>query len=295
MATIRPATHSSSWYSGNKQQLQSQISQWFNAAQTNTRGRFGVGPHAGYTYCGATLAHTYKSLDPDIERVFVMGPSHFEAFRGVRTSRFIGYDTPLGTVPVDVEVVRKFHEHGIKYLSKETDEEEHALEMHLPMLHYVAPNAKFVPLLFGDVGLDQEQVLLDLLAPYVTDPATAFVVSSDFCHWGSRFRYTMYTPTGMEALAPVSSHTVTKPIWQSIAELDKACMEIASLGSADKWNSFIKETGNTVCGQRPLGVLLRLGERTGQPLEFDWLDYSQSSKVKSPSESSVSYAAAIAP
>jgi predicted class III extradiol MEMO1 family dioxygenase len=29
-----------------------------------------------------------------------------------------------------------------------------------------------------------------LLSPYLSDPANLFIISSDFCHWGSRFRYT---------------------------------------------------------------------------------------------------------
>lgn len=31
-----------------------------------------------------------------------------------------------------------------------------------------------------------------LLAPYLDDPSNLFVISSDFCHWGSRFSYTFY-------------------------------------------------------------------------------------------------------
>jgi predicted class III extradiol MEMO1 family dioxygenase len=29
----------------------------------------------------------------------------------------------------------------------------------------------------------------ELLAPYLSDPGTLFIISSDFCHWGSRFNY----------------------------------------------------------------------------------------------------------
>ena len=29
-----------------------------------------------------------------------------------------------------------------------------------------------------------------LLAKYADDPRTLFIVSSDFCHWGTRFHYT---------------------------------------------------------------------------------------------------------
>jgi hypothetical protein len=31
-----------------------------------------------------------------------------------------------------------------------------------------------------------------LLAPYIADPFNLFIISSDFCHWGSRFSYTHY-------------------------------------------------------------------------------------------------------
>lgn len=30
------------------------------------------------------------------------------------------------------------------------------------------------------------------LAPYLADSSNLFVVSSDFCHWGSRFQYTFF-------------------------------------------------------------------------------------------------------
>ena len=32
----------------------------------------------------------------------------------------------------------------------------------------------------------------ELLAPYFDDSRNFFVISSDFCHWGSRFSYTFY-------------------------------------------------------------------------------------------------------
>ena len=31
-----------------------------------------------------------------------------------------------------------------------------------------------------------------ILAPYFADPKNFFVISSDFCHWGRRFRYQPY-------------------------------------------------------------------------------------------------------
>ncbi len=31
-----------------------------------------------------------------------------------------------------------------------------------------------------------------ILGPYLDDPSNCFVVSSDFCHWGTRFSYTFH-------------------------------------------------------------------------------------------------------
>lgn len=36
----------------------------------------------------------------------------------------------------------------------------------------------------------REAIYGQLLAKYADDPRTLFIVSSDFCHWGTRFNYT---------------------------------------------------------------------------------------------------------
>lgn len=48
----------------------------------------------------------------------------------------------------------------------------------------------------------------EIFAKYLADPQNLFVISSDFCHWGSRFRYTYYDKSA-------------GPIWKSIEKLDK--------------------------------------------------------------------------
>jgi predicted class III extradiol MEMO1 family dioxygenase len=46
---------------------------------------------------------------------------------------------------------------------------------------------KVVPILVGAVSADIEAMYGRLLAKYVDDPTNFFSVSSDFCHWGSRY------------------------------------------------------------------------------------------------------------
>ncbi len=37
-----------------------------------------------------------------------------------------------------------------------------------------------------------EALFGEILSPHFQQPSSLFVISSDFCHWGSRFSYTFY-------------------------------------------------------------------------------------------------------
>lgn len=51
---------------------------------------------------------------------------------------------------------------------------------------------KLVPILVGAVSAENEAMYGRLLAKYVDDPSNFFSISSDFCHWGSRYFF-VYT------------------------------------------------------------------------------------------------------
>lgn len=46
---------------------------------------------------------------------------------------------------------------------------------------------KIVPILVGAVSAENEAMYGQILAKYVDDPNNFFSISSDFCHWGSRY------------------------------------------------------------------------------------------------------------
>lgn len=55
-------------------------------------------------------------------------------------------------------------------------------------------DVSLVPVLVGDMPATEFAEYAALLAPFLADPACLFVVSSDFCHWGSRFGYQYVHP-----------------------------------------------------------------------------------------------------
>ena len=154
----------------------------------------------------------------------------------------------------------------------------------------------------GNTSASTERRLGQLLAPYLADPTTAFVVSSDFAHWGQRFRYTYYRPRkGSAVTLSASSKTPTDPqIHESIKEVDFECMGACESGSHEEWLQTLEETGNTVCGRHPIGVMMAAVEslrRTSGSKDtgsFKFVRYERSSEVVRIADSSVSYASAFA-
>lgn len=245
------------------------------------------------------------------KRVFLLGPSHHYYLRGAALSKCTHYATPMGNLAIDRETVDILHRGAnFEWMSQDTDEDEHSLEMHLPYIHKILSQnfgtsemPPIVPIMIGNTSASIEKHIGTLLAPYLKDPANAFVVSSDFAHWGSRFRYTYYQPSSGPAISLKSSaKPPTDPeIHESIKQVDFECMGACESGSHDAWLDKLSETGNTVCGRHPIGVVMagleevaKVNGQEGRPPGFKFVRYERSSEVRRVGESSVSYASAFA-
>lgn len=158
-----------------------------------------------------------------------------------------------------------------------------------------------MPILVGNTSRETEQKYGRLLAPYLKDPSNAFVVSSDFCHWGSRFRYTYYEPQDGTPLSLRTSDRspTSPPIHESIGSVDMTCMEAVESGRHDTFLGVLRRTGNTVCGRHPIGIVMAAMQEmreagSGPSNTFTFVRYERSSDCTSPRDSSVSYASAYA-
>jgi AmmeMemoRadiSam system protein B len=200
-------------------------------------------------------------------------------------------------------------------MSRSTDENEHSLELHLPYIYKVLSKQfadskdfpKLVPVLVGNTSAAKEREYGSIFAPYLQDETSIFVISSDFCHWGQRFQYTYYLPSPTTAVtegielrrsdAPNGDH----PIHASIAVVDKACMKVIESGDFNNYRKIVDETGNTICGRHPIGIMMcafeklqETGHLSGESSRFEFIKYERSSDCEKLSDSSVSYASAFA-
>ncbi|KAF2303787.1 hypothetical protein GH714_023414 [Hevea brasiliensis] len=173
--------------------LEEELDGWLKAAalvkSPDVRGV--IAPHAGYSYSGRAAAYAFGNIDPtNISRVFLLGPSHHYYTRKCAFSTATVYKTPIGDLPIDLEVIEELNATGkFELMDLRVDEAEHSMEMHLLYLVKVfeGHQVKVVPILVGALNADNEAMDGQLLAKYVDDPSNFFSVSSDFCHWGSRY------------------------------------------------------------------------------------------------------------
>ncbi|KAI9689096.1 MAG: hypothetical protein M1822_000834 [Bathelium mastoideum] len=339
--SVREASHAGSWYTSNKQQLSTQLdaslarvpssttpigpqSSSDDAVELPSPGcRAIIAPHAGYAYSGPAAAWAYKSLDlSNAKRIFLLGPSHHFYLTGCALSECHEYATPLGNLRVDTETVSELQRTGkFDQMSLNVDEDEHSLEMHLPYIYKVLSNAfdtpsafpPLVPILVGNTSPSAEAQYGAVLAPYLADPTSIFIISSDFAHWGTRFRYTYYEPSA--SAPPISLRSSDRPpkeraIHESIKDVDFRCMGAVESGRRSEFLEVLQQTGNTVCGRHPIGVFMAAVEAwEAQQLQgggdggaggkdgkrrMRFVRYERSGEVASVKESSVSYASAFA-
>ncbi|KAI0322724.1 MEMO1 family [Amylostereum chailletii] len=316
----RQATHADSWYTGNSRRLDTELSGWLSAVSPPTEEyappvkgcKAIISPHAGYAYSGPAAAWAYKSIDTTgIKRVFILGPSHHVYLDGCALSNCDSYATPIGDLPLDLDTIKELRDTGIfSEMDIQVDEDEHSIEMQLPYVRKVfeGMDISIVPILVGAIGQKDEEMWGRTIAPYLAREDTFCVISSDFCHWGTRFSYTLYytspppegTPMRLSRTVPTPTQLTTFPIHDSISSLDHEAMELLAMppnnaASAHTYfHEYLARTKNTICGRHPIGVLLgaltALQEDRGIVPKLHWVRYEQSSKCITVKDSSVSYA-----
>jgi MEMO1 family protein len=147
-----------------------------------------ISPHAGYAYSGVVAAAAYACLKGrGFNTVVLVGPDHYIGFEGVAVYPRGAFRTPLGDVWVDEELAALFLEAGSGVQpAPEAHRREHALEVQLPFLQRIAPNAKIVPVLMGFRSRTNVEIMANVLSRALDNPQVVLVASTDLSHYHPR-------------------------------------------------------------------------------------------------------------
>jgi len=266
-------------------------SKFFPAASHSKKCQAIISPHAGYTYCGVTAKQGYLNLCQtfDSDLILLLGPSHFKHMTNFcALTPFTNLETPLGHLNVATEAVSilKAKNDCFFVLSQDEDELEHSLEMQYPLIKYFIVKNETIPILpilVGRFGSDEKRLnaarkLSETLSS-LAFKKIAVIISSDFCHYGSRFDF---NPDFGEC-----TH-------DKIKEMDLKGFESFANGDDPlaSFSTYLEETANTICGREAILLGIELLNLLNVKGEWNLLDYSQSNQAKSSKDSSVSYLSA---
>jgi len=140
-------------------------------------------PHAGYIYSGPVAASAYArlhSVQDTIKRVVLLGPAHRVAVYGLATVNTDGFDTPLGTIPVDQQAIDQALTLPQVSVSDIAHQQEHSLEVHLPFLQTCLNSFTLAPFVVGEASESEVAEVLELLWG---GKETLIVISSDLSHF----------------------------------------------------------------------------------------------------------------
>lgn len=139
-------------------------------------------PHAGWIYSGFTANIAFRVLtNTHPKTIIVIGPSHRVGFEGVSISDMKTYQTPLGDLSIDHELVQTLRHHFSLPCFPQAHH-EHSTEVQMPFIKHYMSEVKIVELVYAYAESAQIAPIID----YVLNlPDTAVVISTDLSHYYS--------------------------------------------------------------------------------------------------------------
>jgi MEMO1 family protein len=179
-ATVREPAVAGQFYPAGARELGSLVERLLGGVVPGPRRpKAVIVPHAGFVYSGSIAATAFAQIAPfasELERIVLVGPAH-----RVYVDRPVspGVDllrTPLGELAVDVEALRA----AAVPSYPAAHAREHSLEVELPFIAKLAPQARIVPLVVTEAAPAEIARTLELLWG---GPETLIVISSDLSHY----------------------------------------------------------------------------------------------------------------
>ncbi len=182
---VRRSVIAGSWYPGNPQQLRATIQGFLdNVVPQQLQGELVglVSPHAGYVYSGQVAAYAYAQLrSKSFSRAAVVSPVHRMYPGRFAVTDKAYYETPLGLVPVDAELVQAIGR--IVRLNRVSQDMEHSLEIQLPFLQHALVDFALTPIMMGEQDWESVAQLGHALAEAIGKQSVLLVASTDLSHF----------------------------------------------------------------------------------------------------------------
>ena len=229
-----------------------------------------VCPHAGYVYSGKTAAAGFAACKGELQRqgvtIVIIGPNHTgiaHAKVGLSTEK---WQTPLGACEADLKFADALQKcaNFIK-IDEAAHASEHSIEVMLPFLQMLCPQAKYAFLCMGAQSWETAQALGKAVfeAQKETGRKIFVLASSDFTHYESA---------------------------QSARMKDSAAISLLEKMQPEEFEALVAQRDLSICGHSPIAAALHYA-RLCKAKTAKVLQYSNSGETSRDFSGVVGYAA----
>lgn len=182
MFKVKAPSVAGSFYPDDKNELIKTITFMMSKKEYNYPSRAVIVPHAGYIYSGKLAFAGIECLDKNVKNIFIFAPAHRVFVEGCALSSYDYWNTPLGDVKINQEINKELEENfGCNFFDK-AYEEEHAVEIQLPIIQTLFKEISVVPIL---VGREEVENIKKIMEHFYKNKENAFIISSDLSHFHS--------------------------------------------------------------------------------------------------------------
>lgn len=220
------------------------------------KGNAIIVPHAGWIYSGFTANVAYQILSNTAPKtIIVIGPSHRVGFDGISISDLIHYQTPLGALKIDTQLVNELMDKfALPYYPEA--HHEHSTEVQMPFIKHYLPDSQVVELVYAYAEPSMIEPIIDYC---LSRKDTSVVISTDLSHY----------------------HELSQA-----QKLDSICLEAIQEENTDKLHQ-----GCEACGI--IGIEAMLNVAKTKHLHNMILDYRTSADASLDTSRVVGYASAL--
>lgn len=192
LSPVRPSALAGTWYEADPQALARSVDTHLAAAKLpDLPGEVIaiIAPHAGHIYSGAVAGYAFATthgLTP--QRVAILSPMHHLYAQPLLTSAHSAYQTPLGEIAVDGEMVANLSARLDKTLgfglTPVANDPEHAVEIELPFLQRAIKSTfTLLPVMMRSQTFEVAREMGAALAETMRGTNTLLVASTDLSHF----------------------------------------------------------------------------------------------------------------
>jgi MEMO1 family protein len=191
---VRKAEKAGTWYPGDINSLTALCKQCLgDEARDPVHGTAvaGIVPHAGLLFSGPIAARTMVAFKPAMpDTIIIFGAVHTMPLSQPAVWTEGSWDSPFGPVEVDQDLAQALVAAGIGEADESPHLGDNAIELQIPLIKYIFPEAKIVPIAVPPLeGIEEIGKLAWEVVSKLERKAVA-IGSTDLTHYGDSFSFT---------------------------------------------------------------------------------------------------------